>query len=1337
MGIKDTKRFLIFIGIISFIVINLYISFFEYNVNHIYQISIIPFLIIIFFVFLFSNKKFVNAYINYIFQNKNYLQRYFNPYSNAYIILSPDKKVISYNDKFTHVLEKLSNGVYYKLTHLNDLNLDEELLSQIESNLNVVYETKNKFKFEYQKKREYATYWFAISIIPFIFDENNIYISIVVKDITEEIDTKNLAKKTVEINNLISSLILQINKATSYKEVYERLKYELSNTDVFENLLIFTTNDLIYYNLISYFNKNSFCDKVINKYFIDKPVIIHKDNILIEKVNIVENIINLFPFIQEIDLNELANLNQHASYITYCFEVENEYYLFVLCTDLKTNIYDSLLILFNAIHSKFIEIELKNKLLSLDIINNNIFDNFDIPVIKIDNEFNILYCNNLSQTILSLNSSEKLDKFLVKKDQELLKSKFNEDNFYENIEVEIVTAQKGAYPVNLMILPVHNNPIAKRFYLLLIPLNEKFEMKNEILKLSFEVNTIFNNINEFAVILDENGIVKKVNKIANQKLTQILKDKIAVGDKINKIIPNENLQDFILNFNKALKGEVIEYTKKITFSENLHLYLKLKYIPILNDKNIIKEVLFIIDDTTNYYELETLKNDYVFKNKFDVKNIPDPIVILDPLGNIIFANPQFINEFGFEEKELIGQNISLVADKSFIIKIKKIFTSVSKKELIVETLQFANGTKTKYEINAKLLEHGRIICTLRKVSSDIYSEEKSILSKLFDSLVNEISNPIVIIDSLYNIIFSNNLFEKQFKAGNTLNTFKNLLNDENQINILNNIISSKTTNVEEIVLKIKDDYKVEVIPYYDAVNAKYYYILVFNKYTTTKEIISSYQHLEKSYNHILDIAGDAFIILNDKFDTIYLSDNLYKTFLSQDYKKSINSINDIFGKILTKQIIEVCKNLNTIENTTLDIQFEKKNEEPKYYRIYIGTYNIDNNKRYYCFFENRTEIYKLTEKLKQYEKLLQHDNFNYEIVLPKLSHNLRNFINSSYGLIELLNIPNFINKENIDKYTQKIITNGDKLLRTFDKLNDFQLIENKKIKFTDQAYSIIDIFENLKYELKDTLINSDKKIIIELVNNTIEIKIFQDIVTRIIKYLLFNEMLVDRFNDYFISTSIILKDKPNIEFKLYAEPIDEFTEFLKEVMQFDIQQTENFEHYAFDLYIAGKILEEYSSKLVIKDENNHKYISFLLPIDSYKKNAEKLLLKIDSNSFENIVIKTDKKNIVIYEKDELNLKILEELLYNHNIKVINSYDEFEKVFDDFYMDIAILKIEENEEFLNKIKTIKNNSKFKTVKIIGLSGNIQIRKEDLYKIGFDYIMIKPINKYELIKIISEV
>ena len=96
-------------------------------------------------------------------------------------------------------------------------------------------------------------------------------------------------------------------------------------------MLIFTTNDLIYYNLISYFNKNSFCDKVINKYFIDKPVIIHKDNILIEKVNIVENIINLFPFIQEIDLNELANLNQHASYITYCFEVENEYYLFVLC----------------------------------------------------------------------------------------------------------------------------------------------------------------------------------------------------------------------------------------------------------------------------------------------------------------------------------------------------------------------------------------------------------------------------------------------------------------------------------------------------------------------------------------------------------------------------------------------------------------------------------------------------------------------------------------------------------------------------------------------------------------------------------------------------------------------------------------------------------------------------------------------------------------------------------------------------------------------------------------------------------------------------------------------
>ena len=56
---------------------------------------------------------------------------------------------------------------------------------------------------------------------------------------------------------------------------------------------------------------------------------------------------------------------------------------------------------------------------------------------------------------------------------------------------------------------------------------------------------------------------------------------------------------------------------------------------------------------------------------------------------------------------------------------------------------------------------------------------------------------------------------------------------------------------QEILLKLKDDKddtKVEIVPFYDELQTKYFYILIFSKVLASKVLVTHYKYLEKTYN---------------------------------------------------------------------------------------------------------------------------------------------------------------------------------------------------------------------------------------------------------------------------------------------------------------------------------------------------------------------------------------------------------------------------------------------------------------------------------------------------------
>lgn len=1339
MGIKELKKIVIFLAIISFVFINLYIGFFEYNIQNNYAISSIPLIIAIITYIVFSIPNVVKSYIKINLQNKKYLQRFFNPFSNAYIILDQKLDIINYNDKFLEILDIISKGNYYAIEKFDDLNLSDELGAKVIESIEIVKQTKDKVKINHQIITPTDNLWFTISLIPFIFDDNNVYIGLVIKEYTDIMKLKTQAEETIIINNFILNLIQDIEKCESIEQIFLIFQKNIPFSKHVDAFFIFESDDLVYYKMLDYWIRKDDCKRVMDKYFKDKPVIIHQDCVTIDKLKKVNSVADLFPFLNQDDIDNLNNGEKH-NILSYTFRLNNSYLAFFVCIDTSADNDEQIETFFNYLKYKILNINSNVLYDKLSIFNYENLNDYEYSAIIIDDNLKILYQNKFAQDELQFNEDKNLNDYLDKHSIEAINNIISEKVINQTLQIEFSNGEGQLFHYRLIMVPFIEGKKTK-YLMIFINLDDYLKLKNDYRDIFYHYNAVFNNVPSLIVILDRNNTILSTNKVANEYFKNIFNVEKPLGLDFTTIVPKSSINDFEKNIKRAFKGEVIEFIKDFEIKGDNYT-LKLKYQPIIDENGVVKNVLLIFNDLTNTKKLEEIKNEITFKNKFDIRNIPDPSIVMDLLGNIIYTNPQFEQELGFDENELVGKNISLIADKSFLLKLKKQY-STSNKQYISCQLKKKNQELSYFQLNSKLLEHGRIICTLRKEVSA--SQESTLLSKydLLDAIINNLYSPIVVIDKNFNIIFKNKSFTKLFKDIET-NSLKDYIPKSQYIEGIENLIEQKNFSKSEMIIKLREDMeetRVEILSFYDNIQMKYYFILIFSKVLASKEMIEQYKYLEKTYNNILDLVGDSFLILDENFNTTYLSDNLYKTFLSQDYKSNVNSIQDVLGEELSKQIIDILKSLDG-KSYSFDIKFEKAGTDIRYFKVHLGKYEIDRKVKYYCFFENITNTNDYIEKIQHYEKLLLQEQFNYDVVIPKLAHKLHNYINSILGLLELLTEMDNITKENIEKYSSYVKNYSETVLLFFDKVVDYQLLEQKTKYNFNQNILVKDIINDLIYEVKDLVVDKNKIIKISLSNDSIKIKIVPEILFKIIKYLLFNKTMLENLGEFYIhiSTNTNENNKLVVTFALSAQSKDVFTELINSLEHFDIANLDNFDHFAFDFYIAGKLLEKNNSKLVIgNDKNNQRVLYFSIPLEQMTTKGNKLSLQIDNNYFEEITINNTSRNdvkILIIEDNHVNIKMLENYLRDFAITFVDDLSGADEKIQEQTYDYIFTKLDfgETQQLKQFIKKIKSGKK-KTV-VVAVSGLSNVKHEELYDIGFDYLIQKPFNYLDFYKILGK-
>lgn len=469
-----------------------------------------------------------------------------------------------------------------------------------------------------------------------------------------------------------------------------------------------------------------------------------------------------------------------------------------------------------------------------------------------------------------------------------------------------------------------------------------------------------------------------------------------------------------------------------------------------------------------------------------------------------------------------------------------------------------------------------------------------------------------------------------------------------------------------------------------------------------------------------------FIIDND--DYIIYNNEKFKNLINKD----INNIKckDLLGWSI-KEYINFKKSENfQIENIIIDENNNIKN-------ILINTRLIENNIICYC--TDITNIKKYNDNMKialieleeSKRKAEMMDNLKSSF-LANVSHEIRTPLNSIIGFSRLLINAN---KGDKSKYIKIIENNSDLLLHLIDDIIDLSKIENNEINIKNNKCILYDIITELyntyKYKTKDDVklvIDQDLTNIIIYTDEYRLKQILNNIISNAIKftengYIKFGYKLRKNVIIFYVEDTGIGIDKKNHEYVF-----ERFT-------QLDEKDSKNYKGTGLGLSICNKLVNLLGGKIWLKSKlNKGTTFYFTIPSDYIQK---------INNEYDNInkngKVKTNWKNkkILIIDNDDysslLLVKLIEktEIKYDiaklglYAIKYIESQD-----YNLIILDIDLPDIH-GYELVKKIKEIKNIPVIAQTSLAIVNSKI-----DTLKNGFDDYMIKPIQTYNLIKMLNK-
>lgn len=383
--------------------------------------------------------------------------------------------------------------------------------------------------------------------------------------------------------------------------------------------------------------------------------------------------------------------------------------------------------------------------------------------------------------------------------------------------------------------------------------------------------------------------------------------------------------------------------------------------------------------------------------------------------------------------------------------------------------------------------------------------------------------------------------------------------------------------------------------------------------------------------------------------------------------------------------------------------------------------------------------------IKENQRLILEKNYSRKTSLDKvkflsnLSHEIRTPINVIDGFSQVLIDSNDINSMKEDAKDIRIASK--ELTEIIDGLIDIATIDNGKLELILEDYNVSEMFENVINIANSRIKNKNIKFVSNIDKDTPEVlfgdqakleQILLNIINNSIKYTQKGEISLDVD---VVKSRLMCRLKISIKDTGIGMKKEEITNIFNEDKKIENNDSEK-----LGLIIAKKLLELMNGKIDINSIYG-KGTEVSIIIDQKMVSNAEVTKKVKKKSIKPFDSKG--KRILIVDDNKLNIKVAYKLLEPYNVEVEEVFSGQECLdlldkdtnFDLILMDDLMPKMS-GTETLDILKKLERIDGF-YIPVVVLTANALAGEKSKYlNIGFDDYLAKPIDRYELDRVLRK-
>ena len=218
------------------------------------------------------------------------------------------------------------------------------------------------------------------------------------------------------------------------------------------------------------------------------------------------------------------------------------------------------------------------------------------------------------------------------------------------VVAQTLTGERKTFDMKWTTVPGHEESYS-RVVVSLTDVTESRRLERAVRKSETDLRTILDHTVQAFILVDRNGVIRALNRTANEWARRLLGKEVRVGDRMFEMVPEGEGGIFEKHFRTALQGQRVHGDREL-----FDTWLEFDYSPVREGNEITGVCISYLDiGQAKRARMELAKNEARYRSL--VRYSSDLITVVDAEGKITYLSASVERMLGYRPEEVTGRNV--------------------------------------------------------------------------------------------------------------------------------------------------------------------------------------------------------------------------------------------------------------------------------------------------------------------------------------------------------------------------------------------------------------------------------------------------------------------------------------------------------------------------------------------------------------------------------------------------------------------------------------------------------------------------------------------------------